>query len=304
MRRRGRARAEPAAADPRPGLPEAGSKEDPREPATPAVAWPRTADTSMVKGELRLAGRLDARFFELLRALDATGSLHKAARTAGYSYKGAWLLLDMAANLTHAPLVESAKGGTGGGGSRLTPAARLLLAAWAHLQTRHAAFLHEQESWVLDQPQLALLLKRMSMKTTARNQFAGTITAVHPGPATAQVTIAVNGGHEITASMTSAACERLGCKTGQEAIALVKASEVVLVTDFAGYRLSARNQLAGTIARVQKGAVSSLIGLTLPGGASVTASVTNDAVEALGLAVGQAATATFKAYAVMVAVPA
>ena len=58
----------------------------------------------------------------------------------------------------------------------------------------------------------------------------------------------------------------------------------------------------GTISRVEKGAVSSLIGLTLPGGATVTASVTNDAVTALGLAVGQPATAVFKAYAVMLAV--
>ncbi|MBW8894451.1 MAG: TOBE domain-containing protein, partial [Burkholderiales bacterium] len=85
-------------------------------------------------------------------------------------------------------------------------------------------------------------------------------------------------------------------------LALVKASEVVLVSDFAGYRLSARNQLAGTVSRVQRGAVSSLIGLTLPGGVAVTASVTNDAVDALGLAVGQPATACFKAYAVMLAV--
>jgi molybdate transport system regulatory protein len=95
----------------------------------------------------------------------------------------------------------------------------------------------------------------------------------------------------------------LALAPGQEAIALIKASEVVLVTDFAGYQLSARNQLAGTIARVQKGEVSSLVGVTLPGGTMVSASVTNDAVDALGLAVGQAATATFKAYAVMLAVP-
>ena len=43
------------------------------------------------------------------------------------------------------------------------------------------------------------------------------------------------------------------------------------------------------------------MGLTLPGGAVVTASVTNDAVDALALAVGQSATAVFKAYSVMVA---
>lgn len=142
------------------------------------------------------------------------------------------------------------------------------------------------------------------MKTSARNQFPGSVIAVNKGPVTAQVTIGIAGGMEITASMTGAAAERLGVAVGQAAVALVKSSEVVLVTDFAGYKLSARNQLSGTVASLQKGTAVSLVGLSLPGGASVTASVTNDAVEALGLKVGQQATAAFKAYAVMVAVKA
>jgi molybdate transport system regulatory protein len=142
----------------------------------------------------------------------------------------------------------------------------------------------------------------MSMKTTARNQFLGRIAAVNTGPATTTVRIALDGGQDITASLTTEAAQELKVKPGQEALALVKSSEVVLVTDFGGYRLSARNQLAGTVSRVERGAVSSLVGVTLPGGTVVTASVTNDAVDGLGLAVGQAATAVFKAYAVMLAV--
>lgn len=142
------------------------------------------------------------------------------------------------------------------------------------------------------------------MKTTARNQFAGTITAVDTGPVTAQATMTLGSGQEITATMTASAAKKLDLKQGQDAIALIKSSAVVLVTDLGGYTLSARNQLAGTISRVEQGAVSSLVGLTLPGGLTVTASVTNDAVASLGLAVGQDATAVFKAYAVMLAVAA
>ncbi len=259
-------------------------------------------DHPLLQGDLRLAGRLDGRFFDLLAALSLTGSLQKAAKAAGYSYKGAWLVLDAANALTHAPLVETATGGAGGGGTRLTAEGQALLAAWQALQSRLAGFLTEQEAWLNEQPALSALLKRMSMKTTARNQFFGRIAGVNPGPATTTVRVALDGGQEITASLTTQAAQELHVQTGKEALALVKSSEVVLVTDFGGYKLSARNQLAGTVSRVQKGAVSSLIGLTLPGGAVVTASVTNDAVEALGLAVGQPATAVFKAYAVMLAV--
>ena len=140
------------------------------------------------------------------------------------------------------------------------------------------------------------------MKTTARNQFAGTVKAVDVGPVSAQVTITLKAGDEITATMTAGAATRLKLKKGKEALALIKASAVVLVTDFAGWQLSARNQLAGTVSRIERGAVSSLVIVTLPGGAAITASVTNEGVEALDLKVGTPATAVFKASAVMLAV--
>lgn len=255
----------------------------------------------LIGAELKLAGRLDARFFALLEAIDATGSITRAARTAGLSYKGAWLLLESACNLAHEPLLETAAGGAGGGGTRLTEAARGLLAAWRSLQAEHREFLRAQEARLAQLPALSGLLRRMSMKTTARSQFAGVVHALDVGPVSASVTIALKSGDRIVATLTADAAKALKLKKGKEVIALIKASAVVLVTDFAGWRLSARNQLAGTVWRIERGAVSSLVVLTLPGGATISASVTHEGVEALGLAVGMAATAVFKAYAVMVA---
>ncbi|MCW5635611.1 MAG: TOBE domain-containing protein [Rubrivivax sp.] len=255
----------------------------------------------LISAELRLAGRLDARFFALLEALSATGSINKAARTAGLSYRGAWLLLESACNLANEPLLETSVGGSGGGGTRLTPAARGLLDAWRALQDEQRRFLRAQEARLAQLPALAGLLRRMSMKTTARNQFAGTVKAVETGPVSTTVTLALKSGEEITATMTAAAATRLKLKKGKEAIALIKASAVVLVSDFAGWQLSARNQLAGTVSRIERGAVSSLVVLTLPGGSAISATVTNEGVEALDLKVGAPATAVFKAYSVMVA---
>jgi molybdate transport system regulatory protein len=259
-------------------------------------------DASLVGGELRLAGRLDARFFALLEAIEATGSITKAARATGYSYKGAWLLLESAANLAVEPLVERTAGGRGGGGTRLTSTAHRLLDAWKHLQSAHRDFLREQDAWLARQPALAGTLRGMAMKTTARNQFAGTVSHIESGPVSTEVTLVLRGGQEITAALTTASAKQLKLKKGSEAIALIKSSSIILVTDFAGHVLSARNQLAGTISRVDKGAVSTIVGVTLPGGSVVTSSVTNDAAAALGLAVGQQATAVFKAYSVLLAV--
>jgi molybdate transport system regulatory protein len=257
---------------------------------------------TLLQGELKLAGRLDARFFALLEAVAATGSINRAARTAGFSYRGAWLALEAACNLAHEPLLETLTGGAGGGGTRLTPAACRLLEGWRALQSAHDDFLRAQEAALIQQPALAGLLRILSMKTSARNQFAGTISAVEIGPVSAQATVVIKGGQEIVATMTSAAAKRLKLKRGVEAIALIKASAVVLVTDFAGYQLSARNQFAGTVSRLEKGAVSSLVVVTLPGGAVVTATVTNEGGDALALKVGTPVTAVFKAYSVMLAV--
>jgi molybdate transport system regulatory protein len=256
---------------------------------------------SLLSGELKLAGRLDARFFALLEAIGATGSINRAAATAGLSYKGAWLMLESAGNLAQTPLVQSATGGAGGGGTQLTAAAHQLLTTWRELQAAHTRFLREQDRQLAANPALQGLLRRLSMKTTARNQFAGVVSSLSLGPVSAEVTIALASGDDITATMTTSAAKRLKLKKGREALALIKASAIVLVSDFAGWQLSTRNQLAGTVSRIEAGAVSSLVVLTLPGGATITASVTNEGVEALGLKVGMPATAVFKASAVMVA---
>jgi molybdate transport system regulatory protein len=133
------------------------------------------------------------------------------------------------------------------------------------------------------------------MKTSARNQYFGKITAVNVGAVNAEVAVGLKGGQSIVAAITKESVEKLGVRVGGDAVALVKAPQVIVVTDTAGYRLSARNQLSGTVSRIHKGAVNSDVIIDLGGGESVAATITNDSLEALGLVEGQAATAVFKA---------
>jgi molybdopterin-binding protein len=67
-------------------------------------------------------------------------------------------------------------------------------------------------------------------------------------------------------------------------------------------KISARNQLKGTVVEVTKGATTSHVRIDIGGGAIVTASITNEAVDQLKLAKGSAAWAVVKASDVMVAV--
>jgi len=140
------------------------------------------------------------------------------------------------------------------------------------------------------------------MKASARNQFAGTVSDVRVGAVYAEVDVALTGGETIVASITKESVDTLAIKNGVKVIALVKAPQIIIVTDFGGYQLSARNQLKGLVTQVKPGAVNSEIDIELSGGEQVTATVTNDSVETLGLRKGQEATAVFKAGAVILAV--
>jgi molybdopterin-binding protein len=64
-------------------------------------------------------------------------------------------------------------------------------------------------------------------------------------------------------------------------------------------KLSARNQISGKVTAIDKGATTTVVRLDC-NGAILTASITNAAVEELGLAVGKPATAIIKASDVMI----
>jgi molybdopterin-binding protein len=67
-------------------------------------------------------------------------------------------------------------------------------------------------------------------------------------------------------------------------------------------RLSARNQLSGTVASIEVGAVMTVVKVDLDGGQKITSSITRDAAEDLGLAVGNPVTVVVKSTEVMLGV--
>jgi molybdopterin-binding protein len=67
-------------------------------------------------------------------------------------------------------------------------------------------------------------------------------------------------------------------------------------------RISARNQIKGTVTEVKKGATTSHVLVDIGNGQIVTASITNEAVDELGIKAKGAATVVIKASDVMIAV--
>ncbi len=144
------------------------------------------------------------------------------------------------------------------------------------------------------------LIHRLAMKTSARNQFVGPITALRDGGINVEVCLRIDALHELTAIVTRTSAEQMGLAIGREVHAFVKAPAVFLATGPA-VRCSVRNQLAGTVARVLAGPLTSEVSVLLPGGRSVIAVVTQDSVSAAGIAEGVAATAFFSESSVILA---
>jgi molybdate transport system regulatory protein len=142
------------------------------------------------------------------------------------------------------------------------------------------------------------------MKVSARNVFKGTVSQVQEGAVNAEVVLTLAGGEQLVAVVTMASIKSLGIAVGKEAVALIKAPWVMLMTESSDIRLSARNCLNGTVTRVGEGAVNSEVVITLPGGTEIFSIVTREAVVDLDLKPGVSATAVIKASHIILGVPA
>lgn len=257
-----------------------------------------------VTGDIRLGDSLDARMIALLRAVDQTGSINQAAREVGLSYRGAWQMIERANNSAPKALISTATGGSRGGGTRLTPAGRALLALFMRLEDQHRQFLQQLNRSLAEDPNLSLLLQRQVVKTSANNQLFGAITAIRPGAVTSEVDIGLKGGERLVASLSFGEIEHLGVAVGCQAVCLINASEIVLMEagDEDGKILSARNLLKGKVIRAQHGEVDAEVTLQLSGGDTLTVNLTQASLEKLRIKPGAMLHAAFKSNAVILGV--
>ncbi|WP_328452674.1 MULTISPECIES: TOBE domain-containing protein [unclassified Amycolatopsis] len=66
------------------------------------------------------------------------------------------------------------------------------------------------------------------MRLSTRNQLTGTVSAVKPGAVMSVVTVELDGGQQVVASITKDATEELELAPGKPVTVLVKSTEVML----------------------------------------------------------------------------
>lgn len=247
-----------------------------------------------------LAGK---RWMGLLARIGSTQSIAAAAKAVGLSYKAAWDAVEAMNNFSDRPLVRRFKGGKGGGSTRLTARGRQLVGTYRAVEAENNRFLSLLNARIRNLDRDLRIIGRLTMLTSARNHFAGIVTRIRRGSVNDEVELLLSGGERLTAIVTHESVQNLGLKVGAEAVALIKASWVIVaLASGSRLKLSARNQLTGTIRRLLPGTVNTEVVIALKGGNSVAAIITNGAARELKLVEGKRARAIFKASSVILGV--
>jgi molybdate transport system regulatory protein len=158
---------------------------------------------------------------EILEAIKKEGSLSKAARKVGMSYRYVWNYLDKMQKILQEPVVETYKGGRrGGGGASLTELGESLLKEYRRVKGYVGEILVDEERW-----------EAVGLKISARNRLSGVVKKVEKGKVASKVKIEISAPVVITALISREAVEELDIKAGDNVEAVIKATEVMIAKE-------------------------------------------------------------------------
>jgi molybdate transport system regulatory protein len=232
----------------------------------------------------------------LLEAVGREGSISAAARAVGLTYKSAWDALDAMANVFGRPLLRAKAGGKAGGGAELTEAGVAVITSFHRLEAElERAFRAIEPDLAGTGVPVASLVSGLLLRTSARNMLRGRIAAMTRSGIHVDVSVVIAPGQVVHALVTRSSAVSLGLVPGREVVVLVKAPSVMVGEPEPGVRISARNRLSGTVRRCEADGVAAEVVLDIGDGKTFVASITAEAVAALGLEPGKPACAVFDA---------
>ncbi|KAB0566630.1 molybdenum-dependent transcriptional regulator [Pseudomonas palleroniana] len=234
----------------------------------------------------------------LLAHIAEQGSITRAAKSAGLSYKGAWDAIDELNNLAQKPLVERSVGGKGGGGAKLTAEGERVLRLYQRLQALQAEVLGSDE----DASDFNLL-GRLMLRTSARNQLHGQVVAIEQHGRNDTIRLQLAAGLNIDAQITHDSTRRLELAVGVEVVALIKAGwlELLAIGQAATPGHNCMSGIIDTILAADDG--PSEVRITLPNGLVLCALAQPAALEALGASENQPIQVQFAPHNVLLGTP-
>ena len=134
----------------------------------------------------------------------------------------------------------------------------------------------------------------------ARNVIKGTVKEIKKGTVNGIVKVDIGNGIVISSNCSMESIEQLNLSVGKEVQVVIKAMGVMLANE--KLNIGARNQIEGTVFEIKKGTVNCLVKLKTSNDLVITANLSLESVEELGIKEGNKAVAIFKAMNVLLMV--
>lgn len=261
------------------------------------------SDTDSLSGSLWLNkdthNYLSSKRIALLEQIEQTGSLTKAAKLAGMSYKSAWGALMSMNALADQPLTNAATGGRDGGGTQLTEAGSRAVQLYRTIEAEHARVLEKLADKYADYDQLVVLLQKLAMRTSARNTLCGEVVEIDMRGLLTCLKIQLPSGLVVQSVITSDSAFSLALQKGQQVFALIKAPSIVLAPEpLTGYD----NILAGTIVKMTQDDKMIELEIKLTGGEQLSAVVEKSSLVDCDISIGAQMVAHIAASQVLIGV--
>ncbi len=155
----------------------------------------------------------------LLNAIEKHRSLAKASKNTKVSFRAAWNWLRKIEERLGVKIVDSKKGGEGGGGTTvLTEVGKRILRKYDNFDAYIQDALKNPELW-----------EACGLKLSARNKLKGIVKSVEKDGVTAKVKIEIKVPTTVTSVITKEAVEDLEIKEGDEVEAVIKSTEVMVL---------------------------------------------------------------------------
>jgi molybdate transport system regulatory protein len=236
---------------------------------------------------------------KLLEKVAEFGSIAKAAKATGFSYKTAWDSVNAVNNLLPTPAFHTRPGGRSGGGAEVTPEGLRLISTFHRLEEKLARISNLIAEEGLEGQEEALLWT-VGARISARNVFQTEVAAVRRWPVDVEVTLAFGLDQQLHAIVTNEAADDLQLEPGRRVLALVKSSFIRLAAPDGGQ--GARNHFVGEVKARTDAERNSEIHLDIGHGKTLCVVTPREAVAALRLQPGGRAAAQFDANHVILAV--
>ncbi|MDL0087816.1 TOBE domain-containing protein [Campylobacter gastrosuis] len=239
---------------------------------------------------------------ELLKAVDETKSITKAAQAVGISYKNAWDSLDILNNKSDLPLISRASGNKKNSGSELTQYGKKMIEIYENLLQNQREFLNKMCVDLEISTDQIVNFSRLGLNLSARNQLNCEIVAIKSGAVSSTISAKLNNGKILNATITLESEKSLNLAVGKRVVFIFKAPAVMLSNFSDELKISEENELSCEVISVKVGAVNAEVVLSLNENQTISSIITKESVMSLKIGVGDRLKAIVKSSDIIIGV--